>query len=187
MRDAGSLLTRGHARILRGLTMSLACLVFPTAAHGLAGGDVMINPGATLALVLLSVACVALADRRRSWREIGVILLIAQPTFHVLLAAGGHHSHAAIAPSPSMVMAHVCAMIALTSILSSAETVAWTLAALRTTALLTRLHLLFGAAPAVSPVVPRRSPLVDEVRSWTTRLLVSSAPRRGPPLACLPS
>lgn len=184
MREARSPLTRGNPRVIRGLTMTAACLVAPALAHGLAGGDVPINPGTFLALALLSVACVALADRRRTWLEIASILLIAQPTFHVLLGAGGHHQHASLAPSPGMVLAHGCAIVVLTVILTGAETVAWSLAILRATLLLTRLHLLFSAIPATPPTTSRRPLIVDRLRSWSTVLLASSAPRRGPPLVC---
>lgn len=161
--------------------------MFPSLAHGLANGAVAVSPGIFLGLALLSVACVALADRRRSWHEIGFILLIAQPTFHVLLSVGSQHHHTALAPSPGMVLAHGCAIVVLTTILTGAETVAWSLAALRETVLLTRLHLLFGATPAAPPTSSRRPLFVNTLRSWSTVLLASSAPRRGPPLACMSS
>lgn len=87
----------GMARWTRGLTMSAACLLFPTLAHAAAGGALPGNGAFLLSIVLLSVGCVALADRRRTLREIATLLVMSQPLFHTLLATGSHHRAAAIA------------------------------------------------------------------------------------------
>ncbi|PZF82705.1 hypothetical protein C1I92_15730 [Jiangella anatolica] len=166
--------------------MSAACLALPTLAHVAAGGDVSTHPGFVLVALLLCVACVALADRRRSVAEIAAILVFTQPVLHVLLTLDGHHGGSSAdvgsaVPSAEMALAHLLSAVALTVLLAGAENVAWSLAALSATVLLTRVRELLA-----SPIVgaPRLLGGGDGVRvaaAPRSVLLVRSTPWRGPP------
>lgn len=162
----------------RGLTMSAACLFLPTAAHVAAGGAMPTHAGFILVAALLSIACVGLADRRRSPAEIGALLLASQPLLHVLLVLAGHHD-TAIVPDHAMLIAHVVAAGVLTVVLSGAEAVAWSMAALSETILLTRVRRLLvePGQPwrAHALHTPRRAPAPHVV------LLMTATPWRGPP------
>lgn len=166
----------------RGLVMSVACLLLPTVAHAAAGGDVTTEPGFIAVALLLCVACVALADRRRSVAEIAAMLVFTQPVLHVLLSFHGHHEAPASAvPSPGMVLAHLLSAAAMTLLLAGAENVVWSLAALSATVLLTRVRELLASPVLVAG--PVRVP--DGARVTTTPrgvLLVRSTPWRGPPV-----
>lgn len=161
--------------------MSVACQLLPTLAHVAAGGDVSTHPGFVAVALLLCVACVALADRRRSVLEIAAMLVFTQPVLHVLLTLDGHHEAPVSAvPSPGMVLAHVLSAVALTFLLAGAENVAWSLAALSATVLLTRVRELLAPLPVVSGPV-RIGDGVSGAVAPREALLVRSTPWRGPP------
>ncbi|SDT71904.1 hypothetical protein SAMN04515669_6533 [Jiangella sp. DSM 45060] len=161
--------------------MSAACLLLPTLAHAAAGGDVTTQPGFVAVAVLLCVACVALADRRRSVTEIAAMLVLTQPVLHVLLTLDGHHDGASsVVPSAGMALAHVLSAVVLTMLLAGAENVAWSLASLSATVLLTRVRRLLAApVPPVARV--RADGAVVDAAEPLTVLLVRSTPWRGPP------
>ena len=171
---------RGRARVTRGLVMSAACLFLPSVAHVAAGGALPTHAGFLLAAALLSAGCVGLADRRRSPAEIGALLLASQPLLHVLLVLAGHHGPGAIVPGAVMLLAHLVAAGVLTVVLSGAEAVAWSLASLSETVLLTRVRRLLATPGqpwrAHTPHAPRRSPAPRAVE------LVTATPWRGPPV-----
>jgi hypothetical protein len=161
--------------------MSATCLIVPTFAHAAAGGGLPMQASLIVYIALLSVSCVALADRRRSGIEIALMLAATQPVFHVLLALGSHHGADAIVPSAPMVAAHILAIAALAALLSGAESVAWTLATLSDTILLVRANRLAFSArtepwPLAQAVWPRMSDRLGKVFD-----VLSSAPLRGPP------
>ncbi len=161
--------------------MSAACLLLPTLAHAAAGGDVTTQPGFVAVALLLCVACVALADRRRSVVEIAALLVLTQPVLHVLLTLDGHHDGASsVVPSGGMALAHVLSAVVLTFLLAGAENVAWSLASLSATVLLTRVRELL-ASPVLA--VARVWPTGGEVVAAAPRSvrLVRSTPWRGPP------
>ncbi|TDE13008.1 hypothetical protein [Jiangella asiatica] len=166
----------------RGLVMAATCLLVPTAAHVAAGGAAPVQAGFLLPAALLCVACVALADRRRSAGEIAAVFLLSQPVLHVLLTLGGHGDEmTSVLPGPSMLVAHVVSATALTVLLAGAENVAWSLAALSATVLLTRVRRLLASPPLVGPA----RIIVDGARLAVVPrgvVLVRSTPWRGPPV-----
>ncbi|WP_147375583.1 hypothetical protein [Jiangella rhizosphaerae] len=174
-------LGRGRARIARGLVMSAACLLLPTLAHAAAGGDVTTHPGFVAVALLLCVACVALADRRRSVAEIAAMLVFTQPVLHVLLTLDGHHgAPSSVVPSAGMALAHALSAAALTVLLAGAENVAWSLATLSATVLLTRVRRLLSGPVVTVPRVRAADGDVDAAAPRSV-LLVRSTPWRGPP------
>lgn len=161
--------------------MSAACLLLPTLAHAAAGGDVTTQPGFVAVALLLCAACVALADQRRSAPEIAAMLVFTQPVLHVLLTLDGHHgTPSSVVPSAGMALAHVLSAVVLTVLLAGAENVAWSLASLSATVLLTRVRRLLATPVAAVARVRSRGP---EVVAAVPRsvLLVRSTPWRGPP------
>lgn len=161
--------------------MSVACLLLPTLAHVAAGGDVSTQPGFVVVALLLCVACVALADRRRSVLEIAAMLVFTQPVLHVLLTFDGHHeAPVAAVPSLGMVLAHVLSALALTLLLARAENVAWSLAALSATVLLTRVRELLASPVPTSTTAPMPDGLRVAAAPRSVEL-VRSTPWRGPP------
>jgi hypothetical protein len=173
-------------RVGRGLALSAACLVIPAVAHVVAGGGAPVAGAFLFGAALLSVACVALADRRISAGLIAVMVFASQPVLHVLLHMSAH-SHHGIGPSVSagMVVAHAIAAAALTILLAGAESVVWSVAALSSTILLRRVRAVLGAIPP-PPVLelglpPSSAPIRPYVLSVTR-----TAPHRGPPiLSCI--
>ncbi len=159
--------------------------MLPTVAHVAAGGGVPAQLEFMFAAALLSVACVALADRRRHPAEIGTFLLLSQAPLHLLLSLGGHN-HPATVSTATMILAHVAAAAVLTVLLSGIESVVWAFAALSATVLFDRLRELFQPSPIASPA--RRVPAApDGVGYPATLAVATSAPRRGPPLAPAPA
>ncbi|NED96035.1 hypothetical protein G1H11_12015 [Phytoactinopolyspora alkaliphila] len=175
---------RGRWRALRGLGMSAACLAMPALAHVTAGGAVPVHIGFLCGAALLSVACVALADRRRNPTEIGAVLLLSQPALHVLLSMSGHGHGATAGGGGGMVVAHVIAAAALTVLLSGAEAVIWAMAALSDT-LLTRVRALFTEVVPTGPELRISGAAPDQTRISNTRRVSCPAPRRGPPVLLL--
>jgi hypothetical protein len=129
---------------------------------------------------LLSIACVALADRKRSLGEIATVMLFTQPALHVLFALSGHGA-TSIIPDQQMTVAHLVAAAALTILLSGAEDAIFALAALSATVLLTRVRILLH-----SPTRTSRAPIVGHSAFVAVplhvRYLDGTAPRRGPPV-----
>ena len=176
-------LARGWGRVLRGLTLSTACLLVPTAGHIVAGGGFPATGPLLFGAVLLAGACVALADRRLSAGGIAVFLLAAQPGFHVLLSLSGHgHGGDVITPSLSMVAGHVAAAGVLTVLLAGGESVLWSMAALSSVVLLRRVRPLLHPTqlPGHIWAVPNPS---DRMAHTYLLSITRTAPRRGPPLA----
>lgn len=168
---------------MRGLAMSAACLIAPTAGHVAAGGGLPTETGFVLAAMLLSVACVALADRRRSALEIGAVLVLSQPAFHVLLSLAGHHGGPpAIAPDLAMVGSHTLAAAALTVLVAGGEATLWSLATLSATLLLTRVRRLVDDPIDAAPDRSARPASSHVVSPSYVVHVARSTPRRGPPV-----
>lgn len=162
--------------------MSTACLVLSASGHVAGGGAVPTDAGFLLVAALLSVACVGLADRRRSAGEIGALLLFSQPVLHVLLTLAGHHgAGGSVVPGPSMLLAHALAAAVLTVLLAGAESVAWSMAALSATVLLTRVRQLLRL-PEPDGVTRHPAPRDSGARRLLIVHLVCSTPWRGPPV-----
>ena len=172
----------GRARVARGLALSAACLVVPAVAHVVAGGGAPTAGAFLLGAALLSIACVALADRRISLGLIAAMVFASQPVLHILLDMSAHAHHGG-GPSVSagMVAAHAIAAAVLTVLLAGAESVVWTMATLSSTLLLRGVRAVLGATvtAAVRPpsVRPAWAPVHPYVLSVTR-----TAPRRGPPM-----
>ena len=175
-------LASGWGRVLRGLTLSTACLLVPTTGHTVAGGGFPATGPFLFGTALLAAACVALADRRLTAGGIAALLLAAQPAFHVLLNLSGHsHGGHAMASSPGMVAAHLVAAGVLTALLAGGESVLWSLAALSSVVLLQRVGGLMRLPE--SPGHVRPVPRMDDRMAHGYVLSVTrTAPRRGPPL-----
>ena len=175
-------LASGWGRVLRGLTLSTACLLVPTTGHTVAGGGFPAAGPFLFGAALLAAACVALADRRLTAGGIAALLLAAQPAFHVLLNLSGHsHGGHAMASSPGMVAAHLVAAGVLTALLAGGESVLWSLAALSSVVLLQRVGALMRLPE--SPGHVRPVPRMDDRMAHGYVLSVTrTAPRRGPPL-----
>jgi hypothetical protein len=172
----------GRARVARGLALSAACLVVPAVAHVVAGGGAPTAGAFLLGAALLSLACVALADRRISLGLIAAMVFASQPVLHILLDMSAHAHHGG-GPSVSagMVAAHAIAAASLTVLLAGAESVVWTMATLSSTVLLRALRAVLGttATPEVlRPGLPASSAPVHPYVLSVAR----TAPRRGPPV-----
>lgn len=174
---------RGGARVARGLTLAVSCLLLSAAAHATAGGGA---PGLEPALMgagVLSVVCVAAADRRRSFAGILGVVAVSQPVLHVLLALSHEPAAtAAVVPDRGMVLAHVVAGLIVAALLAVAEAAVWAMAALSSTYLLRLPRRLVGGLPAVPTSLPAR-PGPAPARPPHGVLLCRSVTRRGPPVA----
>jgi len=175
MTRAGSL-GRGRLRALRGLILAAACLGIPAAAHLLVSHDLPFGGPYLLVAGLFSGMCVALADRRRSLAEIGLVVALSQPILHVLLSLSGHGGEPIWTGGWPMALAHAAAAV-VTGLLAGAERLLWCLASLRDR-LLARLV----------PEEPRPVSIQRVVIAGTQRrrpyalILCDSARRRGPPV-----
>ena len=171
-----------RARVARGLLLSAACLITPAVAHVVAGGGAPTAGAFLFGAALLSVACVALADRRISAGLIAVMVVASQPVLHLLLHMSAH-SHHSVGPSVSagMVVAHAIAATALTVLLVGAESVVWSLSTLSSTVLLRRVHAVGGATAAPAVLKQGLPPTSAPVRPYVLSV-TRTAPHRGPPV-----
>ncbi len=167
-------------RVARGLVMSAACLLLPSGAHIAAGGGLPMHLEFLFAAGLLSVACVALADRRRDPVEIGAALVLSQPALHALFTMAGQ-DHATTVSGSSMLVAHAVAAAVLTVLLSGLEAVVWAMASLSTTVRLTNVLRLLDQplAQCRSPWTPTSSP--RGARTSYGAFVGGAVPWRGPP------
>ncbi|NEE03800.1 hypothetical protein [Phytoactinopolyspora halotolerans] len=176
---------QGRMRVARGLVMSAACLLLPAGAHVTAGGGLPVHVEFLFAAGLLSVACVALADRRRNPGEIGAALVLSQPALHVLLTmAGGDHGPTV--GGASMLGAHVVSAVVLTVLLSGLEAVLWAMAALSSTARLHHLDRLLCQPLADGPSRWTLIPSPRESRGTYAAFVGDAVPWRGPPRVAMP-
>jgi hypothetical protein len=114
-----------------------SCLLLSLTAHVAGGGAPHLSSGLLVAGALLSVVCVAAADRQRGLGGIVAVLAVSQVLFH-LLSAGGEHAAAggavmpigAVTPSIAMVAAHVLAATVVGLLLAHGERLVWSLVAL---------------------------------------------------------
>ena len=172
---------RGTARILRGLLLAAGCLMIPSAAHAIAGGDLGLSGPYVVVAALLSGMCVALADRRRSLPFIATVVGLSQPVLHVLLSLSAHGNSEPWHGGAPMVAAHAVAAAVVSLLLAGGEQVLWVLGALRR-----RLDpACWRIAPTpitASVAVPQMRVAAEPVRPYAL-LLVRSHARRGPPVA----
>lgn len=174
---------QGRLRVWRGLALAAACLGIPSTAHIAAGGGVPAQGPFLFCAALLAVACIGLADRRRTTSAIAGIIGCTQPLLHGALALSSHSS-ATIVPHPRMILAHAAAACLLTLLLAGGEAVLWSMAALAGTVLgsARAAGLLVTWAPDVRQAVPVPRKSADLPRPRHLALACES-PRRGPPVA----
>jgi hypothetical protein len=176
MTRVGSL-GKGRLRALRGLILAAACLGIPAAAHLLVSHDFPFGGPYLLVAGLFSGMCVALADRRRSLAEIGVVVALSQPVLHVLLSLSGHGGDPIWTGGWPMAFAHAAAAAVVTGLLAGAERLLWCLASLRD-------RLLARLVPEEPRPVSSRRVVISgtEERRLYALILCDSARRRGPPV-----
>lgn len=172
---------QGRLRVWRGLTLAAASLAIPTAAHVAAGGGVPVQGPFLFSAALLSIACVALADRQRRPRAIAGVIGSSQPLVHGVLALSNHGT-ATIVPTPQMIAAHAAATVVLTVLLAGGETVLWSMAVLSKTVVGPATRIFVAWMPAVVPATAVHHSSVDLPRPRHL-VLAAESPRRGPPVA----
>jgi hypothetical protein len=171
---------RGWPRAVRGLSLAAACLALSGAAHAAAGGGLPVSGPFLFGAALVAVAAVALADRQRSAGEIFAVVLATQPVLHVLLSLSAH-GPGPVAPTASMVAAHIGAAVTLAALLAGGETLVWSFAALAATVLLRTARQLLAWSPvaAAAGCTGRLVTLPADRQAWRA---IRSAPHRGPPV-----
>ena len=170
---------QGTARVWRGSALAAASLAVPTAAHAAAGGGVPVDGPFLFGVALLAVACVAIADRRRTPGAIAAVIGFTQPLLHGALALSSHDP-ATISPTPGMILTHMVATLVLTLLLAGGEAVLWSMAALAATVLGTVTRIPVTWPPNGGPVTPVRRSFAD-LPPPRHLVLAAEAPRRGPP------
>lgn len=170
---------RGSVRVWRGLMLAAASLAVPTVAHVAAEGDVPVQGPFLFGVVLLAVACVALADRQRTPGAIAGVIGLSQPLVHGVLVLSSHGT-SSIVPTPRMIFAHALATFVLTVLLAGGEAVLWSMAALARTVLGTTTPVLVDSSESGTAAAILRSP-VDLPRPHHL-VLAAESPRRGPPV-----
>ena len=171
---------RGAARVWRGLALGAASLGVPTAAHVVAHGGVPAQGPFLLGAALLSVACVALADRQRTPAAIAGVVGLSQPLVHCALVLSSHGT-ASIAATPRMILAHILATLVLTVLLAGGEAVLWSMSTLARTVLGAAAPALFDTSPAAAPAAAVvRLPI--DLPNPRHLVLAAESPRRGPPV-----
>jgi hypothetical protein len=171
----------GALRIVRGSLVGLVALTVALAMHVLANGAVPALGPLVLALPVVSAVGIALANRRYTWRRAFAVLLLLQPIVHLLAESTAHtHDVPPTALSPSngftMLLAHIVAAGLAATWLAAADRIVWAWVRAVWIRPLPEVRLKWADTDTqlTSP-----GPSV----SSTTRNVVTSAPRRGPPLS----
>ncbi|NDL59842.1 hypothetical protein [Phytoactinopolyspora mesophila] len=170
---------RGGARIARGLTLSILCLLLSLFAHVCAGGAVEISMGLVIGGLALSAMCVAAADARRGFGTIVAVVGLSQVVFHLLAGLGGHHAVGAhLGAVPAMVGSHVVATLIISVLLAQGERLIWALFSLLRTATALVLVQLTPSRPTLISPVSLAAP------HWLTSIYTRRCGTlRGPPVA----
>ncbi len=170
---------QGMLRVVRGSLLAAASIAVPAAAHGAAGGGVPVDGPFLFGVALLAVACIALADRRRTPGAIAAVIGLTQPVLHTALALSSHNP-ATVSPTPRMIIAHAAATVVLTLLLAGGEEVLWSMAALACTVLgaVIRFVVPWSAEPLPAAPAHRSNAGLPPPRRLA---ITSAAPRRGPP------
>jgi hypothetical protein len=194
-------------RLARGWIVGLVATTVAAVSHSLAGGY---QPGILsfgVALVFAGLLGTAVIGRRPSLPRLSVAVAVSQFSFHLLfsaLGAGSSVGSGSLSPSggwmsdmsgmnvtsptapgasghnhladPSMWIAHALAAVLTIAFLRHAELAVW--------GMLTRAftRVTAFAVPVVAVAHPVGAAGLPVVRVLVSRLLVSSASRRGPPL-----
>jgi len=177
--------TRGMLRVVRGVGLAVCCAALGVTGHALTSGQLPAPGPTVVCTVLLAMAGIALADRRRGLPAIAATVGGTQVGLHFLLLALAHDhtSHAApVLPAGPVVMAsvHAVAAIVTTLLLAGAERSLFTLTSL--------LGWLLRRLPVRPPAGLRaRDPLVllpaVPATAGALRLLLCRIHgRRGPPV-----
>ena len=185
-------MTPRHVRALRGTAAAWVATIVAATAHTVAGGGAP-APAFVLALGTLAAPfAVALVGRRLSAWRVATVVLASQSLFHVAFAVTaaadpgalhGHHLaelggdlHPVAVPDAPMLLAHALAAVATVVALYSGERMLRALGrGIRS--LFTRLR---GMVPR--PALPRQAPRPTGPAHVTSRIVLSDASRRGPPV-----
>jgi hypothetical protein len=163
-------------RVVRGAGLAGCCATLGVAGHAAAGGELPpLAPTALLTFVLAGLG-IALADRRRGFGSMLLVVVATQVGMHVLLAALAH-GHGLIPVDTGMVAFHAAAALVTALLLAGAEGSVFALAAVLGW-LLRGIPLRPLLVPAVAPAV-RLRPATPPAE---LRLMMRRAHgRRGPP------
>ena len=160
--------------------LATASLAVPTVAHVAAEGSVPVQGPFLFGAALLSVACVALADRQRTPAAIAGVIGLSQPLVHGALVLSSHGT-SSILPTPRMIFAHALATLVLTVLLASGEALLWSMAALARTVLGTTAPVPADWSPKPGTAAAGLGSPVDLPRPRHL-VLAAESPRRGPPV-----
>ncbi len=187
---------------MRGSAAASVATFVALLSHVSGGGEVPGLFGVAVPLALSFVVCTALAGRRLSTGRLAVAVAVSQVLFHTLFVLGSYdlsaavHVHGstlpgsaggslpAVTPDAAMWLGHAVAAVATTVALHRGER---TLAALGVLAERSvewlRARVRVALALPTAPPARRSAPVVVAAVRPTSALVVSSAHRRGPPLA----
>ncbi len=168
----------GVARWARAAVLALVTVLVSIGGHALAGGAVHLSLPMLLGALGLGALAVAAADVRRSFAEIVVVVLVAQPVLHLLVSLGGHGTHASPAAGMGigMLLGHTAAALAVSVVLAGAEAAVWTIAGV-----LSPLRVP-TSEPVCSCAPPRSCPTDRSPQLGRSALLPGALFSRGPPV-----
>lgn len=172
---------KGAARWARAAVLALVTVLVSLGGHALAGGAVHLSMPMLLGALGLGALAVAAADVRRSFAEILVVVLVAQPVLHLLASLGGHGTHASPATGMGvgMLLGHGAAALLVSVVLAGAEAALWSIAGVLSPSRLPTAEPVCACAP------PRACPADHSPEHARSALLPGTLFRRGPPVvAC---
>ncbi|MDL9980758.1 hypothetical protein [Microbacterium candidum] len=189
------------ARAWRGILAAAFAVFVASLSHSAAAGHAAPLLGVLLALTVAVPVCVLLAGRRLSWPRLAVAVAVSQFVFHALLQVGvadvgrvvpgmpaAPHMHDAmpamlpaldahVMATPGMWVAHACAAILTVLAFGAGERAV--------KALLDLVGWTFLARLVQGFALPQGPRILFSIRARVTAarlLLLSVAPRRGPPV-----
>lgn len=179
--DAVTAPGKGVARWARAAVLAVVTVLISIGGHALAGGAVHLSLPMLLGALGLGALAVAAADVRRSFGEILVVVLVAQPVLHLLASLGGHGTHASPAAGMGigMLLGHGVAALLASVVLAGAEAAVWSIAGALSPSRLPTAEPVCACAP------PRACPTDHSPEHARSALLAGALSSRGPPaVAC---
>lgn len=168
---------------MRAAVLALVTVLISIGGHALAGGAVHLSLPMLLGALGLGALAVAAADVRRSFAEILVVVLVAQPVLHLLASLGGHGTHASPTTGMGigMLLGHGAAALLVSVVLAGAEAAVWSIAGVLSPARLPTAEPVCVCAP------PRACPADHSPEHGVSALLEGALFGRGPPVVtCAP-
>ena len=181
-------LTRGAARVGRGLLVAAASLGMSLSGHVLAGAPPAPTAELVAATGVLAVVCCVASRVRWTGRRLLAATGTAEPCFHVLFEMGavdgGAGLRAATAATglltdPAMLAGHAAAAVALAAVLARGEALAFDVVAVLAAAVARWIVPLGPGSVPPRPAGHSSSDVRPAPRP--SSVLLVSAPRRGPP------